>query len=408
MIHTVPGHYLAINAGSSSIKFALYHAESPPRPLLAGSVDGIGGAQASFSVRGSPADTFTRQFAIPERVTAANVLLEWLAERIAPGGVLAVVHRVVHGAPDCQHTQRITPALLDVLYLALHAEPEHLPLQVHLIDSLRRRYTGASHIACFDSSFHACMPAHASILPIPHRFVAAGIRRYGYHGLACASMMRQLAQSGGPGEVEGKVVLAHLGGGASVTAVEHGLSRDTSMGLTPAGGIPMGTRSGDIDPGLAWHCQRHEAMTPAQQQHMLNHACGLLGVSGRSGDLRVLLAHEENDSRCADAIALFVYQTRKAICAMAGALDGIETLVFAGGTGANSADLRMRICARLSHLGIALDPQRNAAQAGLISSETSRVRVRVMHANEQVILAEEAHLLLAKPAAHQAPGALHE
>lgn len=408
MISAFASHYLAINAGSSSIKFALYRSEPALRLVFGGSIDDIGGPQACFSVRGAPADTLTRHFAMPERVTAVNVLLEWLAEKVAPASLAAIVHRVVHGAPDCGLTQTITPGLLDALYEAARGEPEHLPQQIHLIDSLRRRYLGAAHIACFDSSFHARMPAAASTLAIPHRFGAAGIRRYGYHGLSCAWMMRELARVGGPGAAEGKVVLAHLGGGASVTAVRHGAGRDTSMGLTPAGGIPMGTRSGDIDPGLAWQCARQEPMTPAQFSHMLKHESGLLGVSGRSADLRVLLAHESSDSRCASAVELFVYQTRKAICAMAGAIDGVDTLVFAGGIGANSAELRLRICARLGHLGIDLDPDHNTVHRGLISSGASRVRVHVMHTDEQWILAEEARLLLAAPPVRPAEGALHE
>lgn len=388
-------HYLAVNAGSSSIKFALYRAEPALAPVFHGSIDGIGGSEACFSVHGAPADTIARRFPIPERVTAVNVLLDWLGERIAPEALLAVAHRIVHGDASYTRSAEITNTMLVALHDAIRSEPQHLPQEIHLIESLRRRYPAALHVACFDSSFHASMPAAASTLAIPHRFGDAGVRRFGYHGLSCASMMRQLALAGGAAAADGKVVLAHLGGGASITAVEHGIGRDTTMGLTPAGGIPMGKRCGDIDPGLAWHCMRQEQMTPAQFSHMLNHESGLLGVSGRSADLRVLLEHESHDSRCATAVELFVYQTRKAICAMAGAIDGIDTLVFAGGIGENCAEIRKRICARLVHLGITLDSARNSAHEAVISSHASRVKVRVMRTDEQWILAEEARLLLA-------------
>lgn len=397
MISTTAHHYLAINAGSSSIKFALFRSEPELSVVFDGSIDGIGTSQACFGARGAPADTITRRFPIPERVTAVKVLAEWLSERVSPSSLRAVAHRIVHGGADCGHTANITDAMLARLYEAVHGEPEHLPQELHLIETLRRCYPQAAHIACFDSAFHAAMPPAASTLAIPHRFADAGLRRFGYHGLSCAWMMQELARQDGVAAARGKVVLAHLGGGASVTAVEHGVSQDTSMGLSPAGGIPMGKRSGDIDPGLAWHVMRRELMSPVQFHHMLNHESGLLGVSGRSADMRVLLEHEAGDSRCAAAVELFVYQARKSICAMAGALDGLDTLVFAGGVGEHSALVRTRICARLSHLGVALDEDRNRAHSGLISGAASRVQVRVMRTDEQWMMAEQARLLLAAP-----------
>ena len=394
MVSPMPSHYLAINAGSSSIKFALYRSEPALCAVFHGSVDGIGGARASFNARCASGETVERHFSIPERVTAVNVLLDWLGERIAPHSLHATAHRIVHGGPEYNSTAEISSAMLDTLHGAVRDEPGHLPQEIHLIEALRRRYPDAAHVACFDSSFHAHMPVAAATFAIPHRFGEAGVRRYGYHGLSCAWMMRELERLDGAGVARGKVVLAHLGGGSSITAVEHGVSCDTSMGLTPAGGIPMGKRSGDIDPGLAWHCMRQEPMTNARFQHMLNHESGLLGVSGRSADLRVLLEFEGTDQRCAAAVELFAYQARKTICAMAGAIEGIDTLVFAGGIGEHSAEMRMRICARLAHLGINLDPARNGAHDGLISSAASRVRVRVMNTDEQWMLAEEARLLL--------------
>ncbi len=407
MVSPDASHYLAINAGSSSIKFALYCAAPALSPVFHGSIDGIGSAQACFSVHGAPGDTITRHFPIPEQVTAVHVLLDWLGERIAPAGLRAIAHRIVHGAPGYSCSAEIDAAMIDALHDGVRSEPQHLPQEIHLIETLRRRFPDAVHIACFDSTFHASMPAVASTLAIPHRLSAAGVRRFGYHGLSCAWMMRELARVAGAEAADGKVVLAHLGGGASITAVQHGLGCDTTMGLTPAGGIPMGKRSGDIDPGLAWHCMRQGQMSAAQFNHMLNHESGLLGVSGRSADLRVLLEHESGDARCAAAVELFVYQTRKAICAMAGAIDGIDTLIFTGGIGQNSAEVRMRICARLAHLGVILDPERNGACGDVISSDASAVMVRVMGTDEQWMLAEEARVLLAARPAPQSEGATH-
>lgn len=393
-MHAIGSHYLAINAGSSSIKFALYDSDPAHAPRFDGSIAGIGGAQGCFTVQGPPAASFVRRFTIPEHVTAVNVLLDWLTEHLAPDSLGAIAYRVVHGRATSVRTQEISEAMLVELYGAMRREPGHLPQEVHLIDTLRRRYPAARHIACFDSGFHATMPACAHTLAIPHRYTSTGLRRFGYHGLSCTWMMRELHRLAGATAADGKVVLAHLGGGSSVTAVHHGQSQDTSMGLTPAGGLPMGTRSGDIDPGLLLHFTGQEAMSPARLHHMLHHESGLLGVSGRSGDMQVLLEHEVADPRCGEAVDLFVYQTRKAICAMAGAIDGIDTLVFTGGIGEHCTAVRWRICDGLRHLGVILDLDRNTAHAAIVSDDASRVQVRVMGTDEQWVLADQARQLL--------------
>lgn len=395
MVSAIAPHYLAVNAGSSSIKFALYCADAALTPVFHGSIAGIGGSQGCFNVQGGPGDSLTRRFVIPEHVTAVNVLLDWLAERVPADNLRAIAHRVVHGGAAYTSTHEINDSMLGDLYQAVRHEPGHLPQEIHLIEALRHRFPSTTHIACFDSSFHASMPPAASTLAIPHRFASAGVRRFGYHGLSCASMMRELHRLGGAAAADGKVILAHLGGGASITAVHHGLSQDTSMGLTPAGGMPMSTRSGDIDPGLAWHCARHEPMSPSQLHHMLNHESGLLGVSGRSGDLRVLLDLASEDERCAAAVDLFVYHAANTIGAMCTAIEGVDTLVFAGGVGENSAEVRQRICAPLHYLGVMLDPGLNSAHGAIISSGASRVKVYVMRSDEQWILADEARMLLA-------------
>jgi acetate kinase len=401
-------HILAINAGSSSIKFALFEGESILAALFEGEISGIGSPRSCFIVRGSDsADSLERTFVIPEHVTAAHVIVEWLTGRLAPGALCAIAHRVVHGGVHLASSQEIDGEMLCELYDSATADPEHLPHELRLIEMLRRQYPEAAHVACFDSAFHAVMPAVASMMAIPYRYHDAGIRRFGYHGLSCAYLMRQLGGVIGPDAAARKVILAHLGGGASVTAVEGGHSRDTTMGFSPAGGIAMGCRSGDIDPGLAWYCARKEQMTPAQFNHMVNHEAGLLGVSGISGDLRELMAHEKTDARAAQAVALFCYQARKAICAMAAAIKGVDTLVFTAGVGANSAEARARICDGLAHIGVLIDDERNHDDAALISADGSAVNVRVIRTDEQWMIAEEARTLLGRSAATNVREASH-
>jgi acetate kinase len=240
------------------------------------------------------------------------------------------------------------------------------------------------------------MPRIAHVLPLPRKYEAIGLKRYGFHGLSCAFLMMELERIAGVPTAKGKIVIAHLGGGASVTAVRMGHSCDTTMGMTPGGGIMMGSRSGDLDPGVGWFLARHAQMTPASFNHVANYESGMLGISETSGDAQVLLERQATDHRAAEALELFCYQARKAVAAMAAAIEGVDTLIFTGGIGEHSTEIRERICAPLEFLGVALDPNRNATHAGLISSEASRVAVRVLHTDEQWMLAEEARILLSQ------------
>ncbi|PLY39796.1 acetate kinase [Janthinobacterium sp. ROICE36] len=396
----IPGetHILAINAGSCSIKFGLFKLNAALTPVFNGEIRDFGSIHSCFIVHGDAStDALERTFAIPDRVTAVEVLMEWLVERLAPSSLAAIAHRVVHGGAHRAPSRPIDKALLASLYDSVTADPDHLPQELHLIEELHRNFPGVAQIACFDSAFHSAMPPVASIIPIPRRYYDAGIRRFGFHGLSCAYLMKQLANLVDTQAAAGKVVLAHLGGGASITAVEGGQGRDTTMGLTPAGGIPMGSRSGDLDPGIAWYCSRKDQMTPAQFNHMVNHESGLLGVSGTSGDLRQLLSDAPGDAHAAEAVALFCYQARKAICAMAGAIDGVDTLIFTGGIGENSAAARARICAGLAHIGVRIDEPSNLINAAVISADASAVKVLIIRTDEQWMIAEEARLMLFMP-----------
>jgi acetate kinase len=389
---------LAINAGSTNIKFALFHpgrGHHEGERILEGCVEGIGSGDGCFSVvAANPEHSFSRHFGIPERYNAAHVLMDWLAEHVDPAALAAIGHRVVHGGPGYWEPRLLDPAIRQDLHKLTSFDPEHLPLELLMIDTLAQKFPAVAQIACFDTAFHHAMPRLARMVAIPRRYEAIGVRRYGFHGLSCAFLVDQLERLAGRPAAHGRVILAHLGGGASITAVKGGQSVDTSMGMTPAGGLPMASRSGDVDPGLAWYLERTEKLTASQFKHMVNHDSGLLGISETSGDMRVLLAAQKDDVRAFDAVALFCYQARKTVCAMAGALAGVDTLVFSGGVGEHAAQVRANICEGLGFLGVNLDPTRNAKGEAVISTDDSAVTVRVIHTDEQRMIARQAGALV--------------
>lgn len=388
---------LAINAGSTNIKFALFHPGQGQEgePILEGCVDGIGSGNGSFSVVAvDPQHSFSRHFGIPERYNAAQVLMDWVAEHVDPAALSAIGHRVVHGGPTYWQPQLLDPAIRQDLHKLTSFDPEHLPLELLMIDTLAQKFPAVPQVACFDTAFHHAMPRVARMVAIPRRYEALGVRRYGFHGLSCEYLIDELERLAGRPAAHGRVILAHLGGGASITAVLDGNSVDTSMGMTPAGGLPMGNRSGDVDPGLAWYLERTEQLTPKQFNHMVNHDSGLRGISETSGDMQLLLAAQKDDVRAAEAVALFCYQARKTVCAMAGALEGVDTLVFSGGVGEHAAQVRERICDGLGFLGVNLDPARNANGEAVISTDDSAVTVRVIPTHENRMIARQVGALL--------------
>jgi acetate kinase len=266
-------------------------------------------------------------------------------------------------------------------------DPEHLPEEILLTEAFHHRFPDLPQVACFDTTFHHALPRVARLLPIPRRYEALGVRRYGFHGLSYAFLMGELARLAGTKEAHGRIILAHLGNGASLAAVREGKPMDTSMGFTPTAGVPMSTRSGDLDPGLLWYLARTEGLDAKGFNEMVNFQSGLLGISETSSDMQDLLGRESQDGRAADAIALFCYQIRKWIGGFAAALTGLDTLIFAGGIGEKAPLVRARICAGLEFLGIELDEKRNAINEGMISTATSRVAVRVMRTDEELMIA---------------------
>jgi len=384
-----PASVLTINGGSSSIKFALFETDERLRRILAGRIEGIGFPQGRFAVKAAnEADSFSRPIVAPDHTAGVNVLMDWIEQRFTRGELAAVGHRVVHGGPKYWEPQRVTPEMVEALHQLSPFDPEHLPEEILLTEAFHRRFPNLPQFACFDTAFHHDLPRVAQLLPIPRRYNAKGVRRYGFHGLSCEYLMEELARVAGSEAANGRVILAHLGNGASITAVRNGKSIDTSMSFTPTAGLPMSTRSGDLDPGLGWYLWRAENVTAKQFHQMVNHESGLLGVSETSPDMRELLAREKEDVRAAEAVALFCYQARKFICAMAGALEGLDTLVFSGGIGENLPQVRQKICAGLGFLGVELSERQNAAGAGVISSKKGKVAVRVIRTDEEWIIAK--------------------
>ena len=379
---------LTINGGSSSIKFALFEASDSLRRILEGGIERIGLPEATLQVTGlNPADNVSRPMSAPDHTVAVGALMDWVEERTGHELLSAVGHRVVHGGPKYSKPQRITAEMVEELHRLSPFDPEHLPEEILLTEAFHRRFPDLPQVACFDTAFHHDMPRVAQLLPIPRRYEAQGVRRYGFHGLSYEFLIAELARLGDPAATKGRVILAHLGNGASLAAVRDGKSMDTSMSFTPTAGIPMSTRSGDVDPGLVSYLWRSEQMTAAQFDKMMNHESGLLGVSETSSDMRDLLAHKTQDVRAAEAVTMFCYSAKKWIGAYAAALGGLDTLVFAGGIGEHAPVIRARICAGLEFLGIDIDEKQNAANAGVISTKASRVAIRVIRTNEELTIA---------------------
>jgi acetate kinase len=354
---------LTLNAGSSSLKYAVF----------AGAT-----REASGSIGRIGTDAARHEEALAKALAG-----------VATPSPAAIGHRVVHGGERLVAPALVDDAVLDELRRIAPLDPDHLPAQIAVIEATRARFPATPQVACFDTAFHAAMPRVSKLLPIPRRYQEAGVRRYGFHGLSYEYLLGQLGEA-----ARGRVVMAHLGAGASLCAVRGGQPIDTTMGFTPAGGVPMATRSGDLDPGVLVYLMRTEGAGADAVDDLVNKRSGLLGVSGTSADLRDLLAREASDPAAADAVAVFVHHVRKAIGALAATIDGVDTLVFSAGIGENSAIVRARVSDGLAHLGIALDDARNEAGAPVISTDASACTVRVIRTDEEAVIARDTLRLL--------------
>jgi acetate kinase len=387
-MQSFPASILTVNGGSSSIKFSVYGTGNELRRLLHGKIERIGLPDPLLSYTdpdtGQPVQC---RIEAADLQGAASFLASWLEQKKILAGIKAIGHRVVHGLEHVEPAL-ITEQLLKELHRISDYDPDHLPGEIVLMELFREKYPQLPQVACFDTAFHADLPRIARLLPIPRRYDEAGIRRYGFHGLSYSYILGELERIAGKKAAEGRLIIAHLGSGASLAAIYKGKCKDTTMGFTPAGGLMMGSRPGDLDPGVAWYMMQKDDLTPAQFNELINHQCGLVGVSGTSGDMRDLLKQENNDVRAAEAVQLFCYQVKKWIGAFSAVLEGVDTLVFTGGIGENLAIIRSRICEGLGYLGIAPDEEKNEKNDLIISSGNSRITVYVIPTDEEKMIAK--------------------
>jgi acetate kinase len=379
---------LTINGGSSSIKFSLYKIENTLTAIFFGELESIGTKNTKLNFNNLIANKKDSiSITAADYNEAANFLIDWLEEQKDFDSIIAIGHRIVHGMKH-EKPEKITPALLDELKKISAYDPEHLPEEIKLIELFQKRYPALPQVACFDTSFHASMPLVAKLLSIPRKYFSMGIQRYGFHGLSYSYLMEELKKLADNKVDNEKIILAHLGNGASLAAIKDGKSIDTSMGFTPTAGLPMSTRTGDLDPGVTSYLMQEEKLSTEQFNHLINHESGLLGISETNSDMRELLKLQTFDNRAAEAIELFCYQTKKWIGSYAAVLGGLDTLVFAGGIGENAPEIRERVCIDIQFLGIELDEKRNANNEAIISTDISRVTVRVIKTNEELMIAK--------------------
>ena len=381
---------LCINCGSSSLKFALYQLADDEQLVAGGQVDRIGIPGTSIKVLdGSGATLRDGPFEFSRLDEIVGAIFSELEQLHIPPPI-AVGHRVVHGGPDHTAPEQVTPEVLTALRKVVPFVPLHLPAAIAAIEAISARFPKLPQIVCFDTAFHRTLPEIAARFPMPRELWDVGVRRYGFHGLSYEYIVSVLG-----GQSRGRVVIAHLGNGASLAAVRDGKSVDTTMGFTPTGGFMMGTRSGDLDPGLILYLLREKGYGAEQLDEAVNRAAGLLGVSAVSSDMRTL--KESPDPRTELARQMFCYQLRKHIGAMAAVLEGIDTLVFTGGIGEHDAELRWEVCRGLRHLGIEIDSQRNAHHQDPISGGDSKCVVRVIPTNEDLVIVRHTRAIVGRP-----------
>ncbi len=384
---------LCINSGSSSLKFALYAVDDTREDLLArGAVEDIGGPDNHSWLQMGKRMTRTPTDTMPDQRAAIGALFELLATHhiTVPR---AVGHRLVSGGPHHVRHARIDALFLRDLRGAAHFAPLHLPTEIDVIEAVSHHYPRLPQVACMDTAFHATLPEIAARLALPRDLWDEGVRKYGFHGLSYEYIMSVLA----PAARHGRAIIAHLGNGASMVAVADGRPIDTTMGLTPAGGFMMGTRSGDLDPGVLLYLLAKNAYSHRTLEDLVNHHSGLCGVSGTTADMQRLLHERTTDPHAAQAVDMFCYQARKAAGALAAAMDGVDTLVFTGGIGEHAAPVRQAIAQGLGHLGVVLDTDANIRDADTISAPGSPVTVRVIPTHEDLMIARHSHRLLDGP-----------
>jgi acetate kinase len=385
---------LTINSGSSSIKTSLYRVGGAEARLLSGELEGIGQSEGGFKLLdGAGRPVVQRRLALPDHTAALGALLDELRGQPEGRDFDAVGQRIVHGGPSYRKPQRLDAAMLAELRRIAPFDPLHLPAEIDGCVAIERLHPHLPQVACFDTAFHRTLPDEARLLALPRRLAEQGLVRYGFHGLSYEYIMEELARIDAAA-ARGRVLIAHLGNGASMAAVHDGRCLDTTMGFTPTGGLIMGTRCGDLDPGVLIFLAQQQKVSIEDLNRLVNHESGLLGLSGISSDMRELLKQAPTNPNAAVAVSCFCYQARKFIGALSASLGGLDTLVFTAGIGQYSPPVRERICLGLGWLGVQLDPAGNAAGSAIISTPASRVCVRVMHTNEELMIARHTQRVL--------------
>jgi acetate kinase len=396
MIEKKDMRILTINSGSSSLKFALYDTGGQEKLILSGAITGIGSRRSRFNIEDDQGNALLNQaLNISDHEIAAVQLLRWLKKQDFSTILDAVGHRVVHGGSKYFQPRLVGAKLMEELHDLIPIAPDHLPLELSVIGAVGRYHPQIKQVVCFDTAFHRTMPELAQIYALPRLLTDGGIIRYGFHGLSYEYIVDKLRKDEGPAFANGRIIIAHLGSGASMAAVKAGKSIETTMGFTPTGGLMMSTRSGDLDPGVIFYLLRQRNLSPSSVADIVNKQAGLLGVSRMSPDMKELLARQENPD-AAEAVNLFCYQAKKFLASLCAVLGGLDTLVFTGGMGENAPQIRQGICENMGFLGIHLDSVANELNAPVISRDDSEVSVRVMQTNEQLMIARHVRACLAK------------
>lgn len=374
---------LVCNAGSSSIKIDMYSLDSPDMaPIMTLALENVGTERTLLRTKSADSTSEERSVVAENQDEAIKIATDWLNRNIDPSQIVAVGHRIVHGGERFTGPEVMNDSELGELRSLIELDPEHLPSAIRLVEAMAGQYGGVPQVGCFDTAFYKDMPRIAKMIPIPRKYEAMGVRRYGFHGLSYEYLMNYLKTTCGETASMGRVICAHLGSGVSMTAIKNGIPVDTTMGFTPASGVMMSKRSGDIDPGLIPFLERQTHMSTEEIYDELTQKSGLLGVSETTPDMYDLLQSEGEDERAHEAVDLFCYQIRKMIGAYSAVLGGVDSIIFSGGMGENAPRIRNRVVAGLEYLGVEIDDELNQQGSECISSETSRVGVHVFHTDE--------------------------
>lgn len=389
--------FLALNAGSSSLKMGLFLVdEREEKPLLSAEIQRIGNPPANFFLKSADQIHMVQQI-LPEGTfeEAMQFLFSWLDKHSQEFPLALFVHRIVQGGPALRQPAWVDTHLLQTLSAYVPYDPEHLPQQIEALRLCQKKYPAIPQIACFDTGFYRSMPSLAQRYPLPRNYQGEGLIRYGFHGLSYESILQTMERKFS-NEASQRLIAAHLGNGASMSAIHRGKPIDTSMGFSPAGGLMMGTRCGDLDPGVFLFLLEEKGFSAEELRSLFHAKSGLLAISEQTSEMKDLIEESKKNRKAAEAIDLYCYLAKKQLGALLAALGGVDTLVFTGGIGEKAPLVRSKICEGLGFLDIEIDEQKNALNEEEISSTGSSVKVRVIPTNEQRIMVRHGYRILSQ------------